>query len=290
MTLPPSSSRRGILFLLTAMLVFSLLNAVIKGEATRYPPLQMVFFRCVFAAIPAGVFLILKKGWTAPSWGVWKIYGLRAGIIAVGFTLLFTGIAELPLSDSMALYFSSTFFLAILSYPILKEKVSFLQWIAVSIGIVGIIMIAKPSGNTIQWGTFFVIMGACLEASHNLLGRLISSAQNGYMLTFIGSLLPAFLLLIPLPYVWVTPDFKGWVALIILGLGGGIGQLCVTFAYVYAPAGILAPMVYSAMVWSVLLDIAIYQNWPSLSLLGGCGIIIASGLVILVSEARKERE
>lgn len=91
-----------------------------------------------------------------------------------------------------------------------------------------------------------------------------------------------------LPFVWITPDLKGWIALISLGIGGGLGQLCVTTAYRYAPAGILAPMIYSAMLWSVLLDITLYGNWPTESLLLGCGIIIASGLVIVFHEARQK--
>ncbi len=279
-----SSSKRGIFFLLTAMLIFSLLNAAVKEITVRYDPLQLVFFRCFFAAIPAALFLMTHKGWMLPSPSDWKIHLKRAFLIAIGFTFLYTGIGRLSLSDSMALYFSSTFFLVLLSYPILREKITFAQWMAVVIGIFGVLIIANPTGDVFHWGALCVLLGAFMEAAYNLFGRQLSSNHNSYILTFLGSLLPGLLLLIPLPFVWITPDLNGWIALVCLGLGGGIGQLCVTFAYTHAPAGTLAPMVYSAIIWSVLLDIILYGNWPTMTLLLGCCVVVLSALLILFTE------
>lgn len=286
----PSQTRRGILFLISGMLVFSCLNALVKGGTAQYHPCQLVFFRCFLASFPAGIFLLLRRGWSPPSSFAWRIYGIRALLLVIGFSFLFSGIPSLPLANSMALYFSSTIFLVLFSYPILKEKVSFTQWIAVVIGLVGVLVVAKPSSDVFHWGTLFIVIGASMEAVSNLYGRLISSSQNGYMLTFLGSLMPALLSACFLPFVWIQPDFEGWIVLICLGLGGGIGQLFVTFAYTYAPAGTLAPMIYSAMLWSVGLDILLYGTWPTLQLIVGCTIIIGSGLLIFVSESRQKLE
>lgn len=282
------SARRGIFFILSGMLIFSILNAIIKGTIVRYDPFQLVFFRCFFAALPTFAFLIFRGEWMRPSPSDWKIHAKRAFLLAIGLSILFIGIGTLPLSNSMALYFSSTLFLVLLSYPILREKVTPIQGIAVIVGFIGVVIIAKPGGDVFHWGALFVIMGAFMESAYNLYGRLLSTTHNSYMLTFLGSLLPALILLFALPFVWITPDFEGWTALIALGLGGGLGQLCVTFGYRYAPAGILAPMMYSALLWSVILDIVLYGNWPTESLLLGCGIIIASGLMIVFHESRRK--
>lgn len=284
----PLSAKRGIFFILLAMFIFSILNAIVKDVTVQYDPIQLVFFRCFFAAFPAGALLVLRKGWMHPSASEWKFHFKRAILLAAGLALLFTGIGKLPLSNSMALYFSSTLFLVLLSYPILKEKVGLVQGAAVAIGLVGVLIIAKPGGDVFNWGAIFVIIGAFMESAYNLYGRLLSATHNSYMITFLGSLFPALLILLVLPFVWIMPDFKGWISLIALGLGGGLGQLCVTTAYRYAPAGILAPMIYSAMVWSVFLDIILYGNWPTESLLLGCGIIIASGLIIVFHGSRRK--
>lgn len=280
------SAKRGIFFILLAMFTFSVLNAIIKDTVVQYPPIQLVFFRCFFAIFPAGLMILMRQRWVLPSRQDWKIHIKRALLLSIGLSCLFFGIGQLPLSNSMALYFSSTLFLVLLSYPILKEKISIIQGIAVGIGFLGVLIIAKPEGNVFQWGALFVILGAFMESAYNLLGRLLSSSYDSFMLTFLGSLLPACVALLALPFVWVMPSWEGWIALIFLGLGGGLGQLCVTFAYYHAPAGILAPMIYSAMIWSVMFDVILYGNWPTQTLILGCGIIIAAGLMIIFSERK----
>jgi drug/metabolite transporter (DMT)-like permease len=282
------STKRGILYILGAMLIFSILNAIVKDTTAKYDPIQLVFFRCLFATIPSLIFLVTRGGWHRPNPTEWKLHIVRAFLLSIGLSLLFLGIGMLPLSNSMALYFSSTLFLVILSYPILKEKVGLPQWGAVALGFIGVLIIAKPGGDVFHWGTLFVIMGAFMEAAFNLFGRMLSKTHSSYLITFMGSLLPAIVLLFALPFVWVTPDFSGWIALISLGLGGGLGQLCVTFAYRHAPAGVIAPMIYSAIIWSILLDVILYQNWPTESLLFGCGIIITAGFMIVFVERQRK--
>ncbi len=286
---PHVSVKRGIFFILLAMFTFSVLNAIIKDTVVQYPPIQLVFFRCFFAIFPAGIILLMRQQWVFPSPPEWKIHIKRAFLLAVGLSSLFFGIGQLPLSNSMALYFSSTLFLVLLSYPILKEKITTVQGLAVGVGFLGVLIIAKPEGNVFQWGALFVIMGAFMESAYNLFGRLLSASYDSFMLTFLGSLLPALVALLALPFVWVSPTWEGWVALIFLGLGGGLGQLCVTFAYYHAPAGILAPMIYSAMIWSVMFDVILYGNWPTQSLILGCVIIIAAGMMIMFSERKSAK-
>lgn len=283
------STKRGIFFIILAMFIFSILNAIVKDTTAQYDPIQLVCFRCFFASFPAGIMLALRKEWRAPAKSEWLIHVKRAFLLAAGLSFLFTGIGMLPLSNSMALYFSSTLFLVVLSFPILKEKVDFIQGLAVGMGLIGVLIIAKPGSDVFHWGAAFLIIGAFMESAYNLYGRFLSSTNSPYMITFLGSLLPGFLMLCIVPFVWVTPDFKGWLSLIALGLGGGLGQLCVTTAYRHAPAGVLAPMIYSALVWSALLDILLYENWPTESLLFGCGIIIISGLIIVFHESRQKR-
>lgn len=285
------STKRGVFFILLAMLIFSILNAIVKGATSQYNPIQLGFFRFFFAAIPAAGFLIVQRQWQGPSTAFeWKVHLKRAILLTIALPVLFMGIGTLPLSNSMALYFSSTLFVVGFSFPLLKEKVTFIQWLAVGLGFVGVLVIAKPDSGVFHWGALFVILGTLCESVFNLYGRLISNLNNSYMLTFLGCFFPSLLILFALPFVWVEPDFSGWISLVSLGIGGGLGQLCVTVAYRYAPAGVLAPMIYSAILWSILLDIVLYQNWPTESLFIGCGIIVASGLIIIFYGAKTPDE
>lgn len=284
---PRSSYKRAIFFIVLAMFVFSLLNAIVKETIPQYSPVQLAFFRFFFAAFPSAFFILARGLRIRPSSEDWKIHGKRAFLFAFAMPVLFFGIGSLPLANSMAIYFSGTLFLVGLSYPILREKPTLIQWVAVAVGFLGVLIVAKPDAGVFHWGAVFVALGACAESTSNLYGRLLTNTHNGYVLTFLGSLLPALILLIPLPFFWVTPVGNDWIKLIMLGIGGGVGQLCITFAYRYASAGTIAPLIYSAILWSILLDVVLYGLWPTISLLIGCGIIIAAGLIIVFSERRR---
>lgn len=286
---PTHSVKHGVLYMLGAMFIFSVINAIVKDTTADYGPIQLVFFRCFFASLPTGLLLTMRKEWARPSPSEWKIHLKRAVLIAFALPILFLGIGMVPLSDSMALYFSSTLFLVVLSYPILREKVTAVQWLSVGIGFIGVIVIAKPGGEIFHFGALFLIIGACMEAIYNLYGRLLSSTYNSSMIAFLGSLLPSLILLIALPFVWISPTPSGWIALISLGIGGGLGQLCIVTAYRYAPPGVLAPMIYSAIIWSVILDIILWGNWPTASLFLGCSIIITSGFMIIFSTSKQKQ-
>lgn len=284
------SIKRGILFILLAMMLFSFLNAIIKDSTNHYNPIQIAFFTCFFSTLFPASMLFLRREWNQISVEKWKIHLKRTFLLATGLSLLFLGMGRLPLSTSMALYFSSTLFLVIVSYPILKEKVSFIQWMAVGLGFIGVLIVVNPAGEIFNCGAIFMILGAVMESAYNLYGRYLSLTISIYMLTFLGTFLPSFVLLIFLPFVWIPPDFEGWTFLIFLGLGSGIAQLCVALAYKHAPAGVLSPMIYSAMIWSVILDIYHYGNWPNKSLLVGCGIIIISGLIIVLYKRKSNNK
>lgn len=282
-----SSIIQGIWFMMIAMFIFSVINVLIKDSIADFDPAQLVFFRCFFATIPTGIYLILQDHWETPSSSDWKIHIIRAILFALGLYLLFYGIGMLPLSTSISLYFSTTFFLVILSYPILKERVNLYQCGAVVIGFLGVLIISQPGWNVLYGGVVCMIVGSGMDSAHNLFGRRLSTSQNSSMISFLGSLLPAGILVFALPSIWMTPSPRGWVALIGLGIGGGIGQLCITLAYQRAPAGILAPTIYTALLWSVLLDVFIYNNWPDISFVIGCCMIIVAGTLIFIHERKQ---
>ena len=285
-----NSTQKGILFMVMGMLAFSILNAIVKDVTNDYHPIQVVAFRAFFASFPCAIALTLRREWSWNNVGQQKhIHALRAVLLAAGLVILFTGINSLPLSNSMALYFSSSLFLVALSPLILMEKVNLTQWVSVVVGFVGVLIIAQPQPDASVWASLMIIGGALFESVYNLFGRKLSQYTNSLMLTFLGSLFPGLLLLIPLIFVWVTPDLLGWIFLIALGVGGGVGQLCVTKSYEYAPAGVVAPMIYSALLWSILLDLIIYQDMPSPELFIGCGFIVASGLMVVLRSRRQKK-
>src|SRR5580704_15312878 len=138
--------RLGILYMVAAVFLFSIQNAIGKWLAQSYPIPMLVFFRSFVALLPsfllvmhAGGLQVMRTNRLSGQFG-------RAMIWGGSNVASFFAYHQLPLADAVALTFAAPLFLTALSWPILKERVSRARWIAVSVGFVGVLLMAHPSG------------------------------------------------------------------------------------------------------------------------------------------------
>lgn len=279
--------QKGINFMLLAMVMFALANGVFKGCDLVYSVTQVVFFRNVFALIPCVLLIPRDQGLKSLKTPNGLIHGLRGlgGVISLG--CMFQAITMLPLAEVIVLSFTSTLFLTTLSWPILGEAVGKERWMTIIAGFIGVIIMANPKGNIFNWGVIFILISAFVDALLMLNSRQLSQTDSSINITLYYSLVATVLSGITLPFVWVQPTMKDLVLLSFLGIGGGVGQYFITAAYRFAPAGTLAPIIYSALVWNLTLGVFIFGEIPTFSLLGGATLIIGAGLYVIFLENRK---
>ena len=90
-----------------------------------------------------------------------------------------------------------------------------------------------------------------------------------------------------LPWIWTTPRAWGaWALLIGVGLFGTLGHWLLVLAHARAPANVLAPFIYTQLLWSVLLGYFVFGDVPNRWTLAGASIVIGSGLYLLAQERR----
>jgi drug/metabolite transporter (DMT)-like permease len=89
-----------------------------------------------------------------------------------------------------------------------------------------------------------------------------------------------------LPFGWVLPSIMQTVLLVLIGLIGGVAQIFLTLSYRFAPASVVAPFEYTAMLFSLMIGYVFFNELPTLQMLIGAGIIIMAGLVIILREAQ----
>jgi drug/metabolite transporter (DMT)-like permease len=75
-----------------------------------------------------------------------------------------------------------------------------------------------------------------------------------------------------------------WIVATI-GLTGALGQIALTHAFRLGEASQIAPVEYAALIWVVVLDLAIWQVLPDGMTWVGAAIIIASGLYLIRRES-----
>jgi drug/metabolite transporter (DMT)-like permease len=215
---------------------------------------------------------------------------LLRGVLSVLMLYSFiTAVRESSLATTYSIFMCAPLLVAALSVPILKEKVVSGQWYAIAVGLSGVFLMLGPvNGKWLSTGSLWAIVAllsyAFAVVSLRLLARTDSTESMVLGFTLL-LLIGAGLLAIPgwHPIQW------GRDLLLILGVGvtGSIAQNLITVAFRSAPVAVVAPFEYTAMLWGVLLDIAIWNVYPSTLTLLGASVVIGAGLYLIQRERRQ---
>lgn len=265
---------------------FSVLDAGLKHLTAAYPPVEVMCLRAA-SSLP---FLLLAVAATG-SWKELKVhrpilYVMRA---ALGIFVLWTfiyAVSVQSLSYTYAIYMSAPLLVAALARPVLGEHVPAARWVAIVVGLVGVVIALKPSGGFVALGGIAAAASAMCYAVNVMAVRLIGRTDSNYAVVFWHlSLVMLAAGLIAWPS-WrpVTLEHLPWIAL--CGLTGALGQYLFTAAFRLAPASTIAPFEYTAMIWGVVLDWLVFATAPHLRVLVGAGIVIAAGLYVVLDEHR----
>jgi drug/metabolite transporter (DMT)-like permease len=283
---PSLSSRaiHGIYFMLTAVLLFSCMDAMIKWVSAVHPVGQIIFFRNVFAFIPVFIFMRQAGGLSLLRTKRPGHHVLRGLFGIASMVCIFSAFALLPLAEAVALSLSWPIFLTALSVPLLGEKVGIRRWSAVIAGFVGILIMTRPGASAFQPAALLAVGGALFYALAMISIRRLGLTEPAATTVFYFTAFAAVLATLSLPLQWVTPDPLNLVLLIGIGLLGGFAQLAMTQAFRLAPVALIAPFDYGALVFAVLFGYLIWRDVPDPYIIVGAVIVVASGLYILHRE------
>lgn len=285
----------GPAFKILSTLAFAVMLVLVKLLAERVPSGEVVFFRSAFAVFPVLAMVWwqgeLRDGLTTrrPGGHVMRsVYGVGA------MMLWFAGVQRLPLADGLAITYAAPLVVVALAAILLGEKVRAHRWGAVAIGFVGVLIVLSPHlGDLERIGSDRAAAGAvmCFLSAFFMalaqieVSKLAATEKTGAIVVYfsVGSALFA---LLSLPFGWVMPSTPDLVMLIALGLFGGIGQIFLTLAYRHADASVVAPLEYASMIWAVASGLWFFDELPSLTMLVGTLVIVASGIAIVWRERK----
>jgi drug/metabolite transporter (DMT)-like permease len=277
--------RRGILFVVASILVFSVVNAIVKWLVVRYSVVEIIFFRSSFALLPC-LYLIATHG-GMPVLRTRRLHEhiTRSALQFISMMCIFTAFGLMPLADAVAITFSSPLFLTVLSIPLLGEQVRVHRWTAVVVGFIGVLIILPPGSGMLKSGALFALTNAIMNALLTIAVRRMSVTEASTALVFYQTLVTAVIALVLLPLFWTSPSLLDIGLFAAAGLLSGIGQYWWTQAYRFLPAAVAAPFSYTSMVWSLILGYAVWGDIPTAAVLCGAVVVVASGLYILYREA-----
>jgi drug/metabolite transporter (DMT)-like permease len=257
-----STVTAGILFMLASITLYSCLDAVAKWTVMMYAASQFLLIRSVtsFAVLLPFVarnnFAALKNV-QRPGLQV-----VRVALAVTEMILFFTAIYYLPLADTITCYLSAP--------------------------IIGVIVAMRPSTSAISFGALVAVAGAFVSAVLMLVTRQLRGTSQTFLAfshicgTFtFGAVLA--------PFQWITPQWSHVGIFLIAGVISVSGLLCANRSLMLAPASVLAPYKFTAILFAALFGYLVFGDIPPLTTIVGAVIIVASGLYIFMRERKLAR-
>jgi len=283
---------KGIALKVVSVLLFAVMSSLIRGFGERIPVGQVVFFRSAFAIVPV-VIIYAARGELVTTLRTDRPFGhVVRGVLSVfGMFLSFAALARLPLVDATAISFAAPLITVALAALILKERVRAYRWSAVAIGFFGVVVMLTPYlelGGAVATGpaigALLALSAAVCNSGTAIQTRRLTVTETTSAIVFYFSLFCAVAGLLTLPFAWHPPTGLELTELIAIGVLAGVAHILLTEGYRFAPASVLAPFEYTALVWAFVLGYGMFGEIPTPAVLLGAVIIAASGLLVIWRE------
>ncbi|MNF70392.1 Riboflavin transporter [compost metagenome] len=273
-----SQPLRGILLVVLAMFLFASHDALSKYLAGFYPILWVVWARyLVHTLLMMAIFL--------PQSGLRVLRTRRPGLQALralcllGTSLLFTtALQYIPLAEATAVNFLAPLLVTALSLPLLGEKVTRGQWVAVLVSFVGVTVIVHPGGALFTPAVLLPFGSALCFCFYQLLTRKLSGIDSPTTSNFFTGVLNTLVMSAIVPMFWQTPSLIHGLMAVALGTCGMTAHLFLTQAFRHAPPAMLAPFSYCQIVFAGILGLVLFGHSPDMAGLVGIALICLSGL------------
>jgi len=274
----------GIFTMCAGVFCLATMDAVAKWLGQYYPITQLVFFRNLFA-IPAIFILAMSTGGLHRLKPVSVWMHLIRGILGfIALACFFLALRFMPLASAWTIAFAGPIITTALSPLIVKERVGPWRWLAVAVGFVGVLIMMRPGGGTLQWAALLPLGTAVSFSLVLLLARRYAESEDFAAMVAFTIVVPLLITGGAMPFVWVEPAPVHWPAFFTLGVLGGASITFMTLAYRIAAASVVTPFDYTALIWSVLWGWVIWGEWPDKTTWLGAVIIVGSGAFILYRE------
>ena len=264
-------------------------GAILKWVTTDYPAGQIIFTRSVFIWFPLAYLIARSGGFRTVRFSRPKFHIIRGCCVIASAFLYVIGLRYLPLADMTAITFSAPIFITVLAPYLLGESVGWRRWSAVIVGFMGIVIIARPTGEGLAVAAVFPLGMAFWAAIRDIITRRMTETESSNAILFSTTAIVMVAGLLTAPFGWKPPTIQDFALMAGAGLFAGFGHHFMIEAFRNAKAVMLAPFRYLAIVWAAALGYAIWGDLPDGWAFFGIGLVIMSGLYIFQREIKLRR-
>jgi drug/metabolite transporter (DMT)-like permease len=252
----------------------------------------------VIALVRSGLAMIFAAGlalWAGARLVVWRPRTLWLRSIAGSISLVctFFALTRLPVSDVLTLTNTFPIWVALLSWPLLRERPSRGVWLSVACGVVGIVLIQRPHLAEGNFATFLAL-GSSFSTAVAMIGlHRLRKIDTRAIVAHFSAVSFIFCLAALFFFERNTPSEKLFasrtlVMLLGVGVSATIGQLSLTKAFASGPPARVAVIGLTQIVFAMGFDTLLWdQSFHAVTLIG-IALVIASTAWVMRKPARKD--
>lgn len=283
------NTRLGLLLAMSGFAILSVGDAVVKTMADEWSPVAVAALRFTIGAVALAGFLGLREGPTAFRPAKMWLQAVRGFSLAGATLCFFSAIFVMPLADATAIGFVAPFLVAILSWPLLKEKVPTSTWIAALIAFGGVLLILRP--NVAELGIAALLpLGGAIFISILMIGNRAAAGTGSAlsMQVFLAAFAAPMLIVAAfagrasgielLDFGW--PDWSIVARCAFVAVTASTAHMLIYLGTTKAGAATIAPMTYVQLLVAALLGWLWFGDVPDIMTMVGAAIIIGSGLIM----------
>jgi drug/metabolite transporter (DMT)-like permease len=289
----PRPDRRvllGILLMCAAGMLFPVMNGLVQVLSRTYPSEQVIWARNTGHLLIVLAVVVPRFGPAVLRTVRPAAQIIRSTVLLMSTAMFFFGVKHLPLAVAGSISQMTPFFVTLLAWPILGERIRPARLVAVLVGFLGVLVVIRPGTDVFHWASLLVVGSAACYAIYQVFTRRVAGLDRPETSVMYSALVGTLVMSAVVPFAWKTPESLLDAAMLCcLGALGASGHYCVARALTYAQANIVAPFQYWQIIGSVVVGYAVSGLMPDLGTWIGAGIIVCAGVFIVLTATRGPR-
>ena len=281
------TKRTGYVFTLLAILIFSLQDAISKHLGSAYPPVFIAMIRFwAFGAFAIVLGMRSPGGLkTAAATKRPFLQILRGVMLALQIVIVITAFSTVGLAHSQAILASGPIFVALLSMPLLGERVGWRRWTAIGVGLFGVLIVLNPADSAFDASVLLPLVGALMFAIYVIITRLVGRDDPASTSFFYIGVAGAAAISLVGPFFWTNLAPVDWLWMGLLCITGMSSHYFLIRAYDLLDAAAVQPLTYLQVVLAAIIGVSVFGETLNLNTVVGSAIVVGAGIFTIWRES-----
>lgn len=256
-------------------LSFSAAMAFAKSLSPEVDSIMVLFMRYFFGLVFFSPF-ILQSGIKSFATSRPFLHFLRVIGVVAAMGCTYYAYRHLPLALATSIGMTGPLFTTVISYILLKDNVSFPQWLLILVGYFGVLVMVRPHEMEVSFGVWVELFANLFAALTIVCTKILSRTEKTLTIMFYTNTITTLVAGLVVLSVWKTPALSDILTLMGIGAMGVFSQFCSVSALKYANPSFLAPFEYTRLCFAIPVGFLVFQEIPTWWSLAGSFIIVGA--------------